>query len=660
MNRVIAASAAAAIGFAATVERKPFVDALARAGKVVEARNTIPVLSHVLLSCDAHGVLTIGATDLDLYLFEMVTVEHSAPGRVTAELKALAAAVKKMKGTRVRLQDIGGRLAVSDVETGATVRLATLPAADLADILERGTKPVDGAAFEMDAAALRADLERVGPAVSTEETRYYLNGVFFHRLNGTEQLRLAATDGHRLNVATVPLPSGAEDIGDSIVPRKAVGVLVGIMGKKAAGTVRLAFSPSMMLAEFGAFRLVSKLVDGTFPDYARVIPSSNAKRLTVDAPDLAQLAQGVASICSAKARAVVISAHPDYLVLSASDPENGSAAVVSQALAYEGEPVAIGFNAAYLSAALKLFDPAEPVTMELSDEAGPALLCQDRDRFLSVVMPMRCDPAAVTPEDVRKLNRTPLEIVDEELPEAVRRGDIATVRALVGKARDCLGSDYVARCRIKVIVALASGDDATAERFRQLRDWAETGARPALAAGPDHRFEPPASEPVEIEPQPQPLPEPEPQLEPQPEPEPVPAIEAAPEPVQEPQEAVEAPEPQPDALAALSERVARLERMLEGEISPAADVVQDLSPDPKLAALEAENAALRKMLRKSANRTQRLRVRLKSAERRLVAERTGDKPKPFNGLARVSASSRPATASIIASMARPMRQPVAA
>lgn len=443
---------AAAVGLCATVDRKSFADAAKAMKKIVEKRNTIPILSHVLVTLSADKV-TLQGTDLDLQLSVEIPAGCACAGSFTIEAFGLIDALAKLKGDSLFVRHLGSKVELSCNQTGARITLASLPATDFPHLKLQDA----GASFTMPESALVAALDSVSHAISTEETRYYLNGAFMHVTGDT--LKFIATDGHRLACYDAGLPEGAETLADAIVPTKAVKALLGIIGKKAAGYVSILQRGTSIQFSFGRFRLLTKIIDGTFPDYTRVIPNANDKRLSVDSPALVAALATVTATQTERTRAVALSAVDGQpLVLSTTSIENGRAATAIDAHHVGGE-IAIGFNAAYLVAAAKQFKGS--MTLVLADAAAPTRIeSVDRPELTLVLMPMRVDASVMTVADVDALNKSPMD----KLMEA--GGGAMGAKAFGLIQRDAVAylvasGTETARARqiVKTLAAINGGDD---------------------------------------------------------------------------------------------------------------------------------------------------------------------------------------------------------
>ncbi|MBA4007667.1 MAG: DNA polymerase III subunit beta [Erythrobacter sp.] len=372
----------------ATIERATLLRCLSHVQSVVERRNTIPILSNVLIDADAGGSVRVMATDLDLQVVEKMSASSvDQPGAITVSAHLLFDIARKLpEGSQVSLTTNDNRL---EVKAGrSNFKLPTLPRDDFPVIVE-GDLPTS---FELPARMLAELIDRTRFAISTEETRYYLNGIFLHVTDEDEPLlKAAATDGHRLARFTLQRPEGAAGMPDVIVPRKAVGELRKLLDEALDGNVLIDLSASKIrftLGGEGGVVLTSKLIDGTFPDYSRVIPTANDKLLKVDPKLFYSGVDRVATIATEKTRAVKIGLDHDRVTLSVTSPDNGTAAE-ELAADYKAEGLEIGFNANYLKDILGQID-ADTVELHLADAGAPTLIREnEKARALYVLMPMR-------------------------------------------------------------------------------------------------------------------------------------------------------------------------------------------------------------------------------------------------------------------------------
>jgi DNA polymerase-3 subunit beta len=364
----------------ATIERAVLLKSLGHVQSVVERRNTIPILSNVLMEAREDGSLRLMATDLDLQVDETIPANVSQAGATTVSAHTFFDIVRKLpEGSQVELTAAEGKMQV--IAARSRFNLSTLPRDDFPVIAE-GDLPTR---FELPAATLREVIEKTRFAISSEETRYYLMGIFFHVVD--DQMRAAATDGHRLARVTVARPDGADGMPDVIVPRKAVQELYRLL-EEVEGTVEISLSPTKIRFGLGTAILTSKLIDGTFPDYNRVIPTANDKLLKLDPKSFSAGVDRVSTIASEKTRAVKMSVDRDKVTLSVTSPENGVATEEVPA-DYSADGLEIGFNARYLLDILGEIE-GDTVEVHLADAAAPTLLREnDKSNALYVLMPMR-------------------------------------------------------------------------------------------------------------------------------------------------------------------------------------------------------------------------------------------------------------------------------
>ena len=372
----------------ATIERAKLLRCLSHVQSVVERRNTIPILSNVLIEAHGDGTVKIMATDLDLQVVESLDAASvETAGAITVSAHLLFDIARKLPdGSQVSLETAENRMAVKAGRS--RFQLPTLPRDDFPMIVE-GDLPTS---FELPARLLAELIDRTRFAISTEETRYYLNGIFLHVSDDDQPvLKAAATDGHRLARFTVPRPEGAAGMPDVIVPRKAVGELRKLLEESLDGNVEVDLSASKVrftLGGEGGVVLTSKLIDGTFPDYSRVIPTGNDKLLRLDPKSFYEGVDRVATIATEKTRAVKMGLDHDKVTLSVTSPDNGTAAEEVPA-DYASDSFEIGFNANYLKDILGQID-GDTVEMHLADAGAPTLIRQDeKSPALYVLMPMR-------------------------------------------------------------------------------------------------------------------------------------------------------------------------------------------------------------------------------------------------------------------------------
>lgn len=368
-----------------SIERSALLKAVSQAQSVVERRNTIPILANVLIEAEGNTA-TFRATDLDIEVLDRAPAVVERPGATTVSAVTLHEIVRKLPdGALVSLiEDAAtGRLTVQAGRS--TFSLATLPREDF-PVMASSDYQVN---FAAPAKMLRRLFDKSKFAISNEETRYYLNGVYMHVAQGEDgpSLRCVATDGHRLARIDAPLPDGAQGMAGVIVPRKTVGELRKLLDDDDA---QIAVSVSETKVRFATptITLTSKVIDGTFPDYARVIPTGNTRRLEVDAAEFAQAVDRVATVSSERSRAVKLQLDEDRLILSVNAPDSG-AAEEELAVAYGDERLEIGFNAKYLLEIASQVDRENAVFL-FNSKDDPTLMREGNDTSaVYVVMPMR-------------------------------------------------------------------------------------------------------------------------------------------------------------------------------------------------------------------------------------------------------------------------------
>src|SRR5215208_2113724 len=376
-----------------TIERAALLKALSHVQSVVERRTTIPILSNVLLRADSAGGagrLALSATDMDVEIVERVAARIERDGQTTAPAHTLYDIVRKLRdGAQIEIEIPGGRNEMVLRSGRSTFTLACLPPEDY-PVMSAGELPHR---FALTAADLRTLIDRTRFAISTEETRYYLNGIYLHATKSNEVpvVRAVATDGHRLARVELTAPEGAAGMPGIIVPRKTVLELRKLV-EEGDDEVQVELGETKIRCAIGQAALTSKLIDGTFPDYERVIPANNDKTLEIACKEFAEAVDRVSTISTERSRAVKLAVERGSLTVSATSPENG-AAVEELEARYDNASLEIGFNSRYLLditeqidgeyAQFLLFDAGSPtIVRDSASEASGA-------NALYVLMPMR-------------------------------------------------------------------------------------------------------------------------------------------------------------------------------------------------------------------------------------------------------------------------------
>ena len=368
-------------------DRATLLKALAHIQSVAEKRNTIPILANVMIAVK-DGQLRLTATDMEIAVVEQVAATTTRDGATTAPAGTLYEIVRKLPdGAMIELEHAGGEAQLALRAGRYATSLVALSTDDFPS-MTAGTLPHR---FHLSGLTLRGLIDRTKFAISTEETRYYLNGIYLHAAesDGVPVLRAVATDGHRLARVEEPLPEGAAGIPGVIVPRKTVAELRKLLDEES-GDIEVGLSDTRIQFTVGTVTLTSKLIDGTFPEYERVIPRDNDKVLRVGKKDFSDAVARVAAISSERSRPVKLSLARDLLVLSAASPEQGTATeeLDGDRVTYTAGPLEIGFQARYLN------DITDQITDKVeflfSDGSAPTVVRDSADSAaLYVLMPMR-------------------------------------------------------------------------------------------------------------------------------------------------------------------------------------------------------------------------------------------------------------------------------
>lgn len=367
------------------IERDALLAALRQVVDVVQSRNTIPVLGNLLLVAEG-GELRITGTDLDL----QATARVIAAGelRTTVDKDKLLAAVTSLKPGLLTFDKTGNDPLVIKQGRGQR-KLTTLPAEDF----PCRAQPENPAIFKLPAASLSRLFEATFCAMSKEEVRYYLGGVFLHIVDG--KLRAAATDGHRMIRAEMAAPEGTEALRDTIVPDKTVNHMRRILAK-ADGEVTVRVSDRAIQFEVGGAEIASKVIDGTFPDYERVVPGEQGNKLELARDALLDPVQAVAAVLSAegdkiKVRSVAFNLKEgdDGCEVTGQD-SGGTFAQEPLDVTYSGEPIRFGLNHGYAVSVGNIFSESAMLRLWIADPKAPIRVTSDKDPdLLAVIMPMR-------------------------------------------------------------------------------------------------------------------------------------------------------------------------------------------------------------------------------------------------------------------------------
>lgn len=367
-----------------TIERSALLSALSHVTNVVERRTTVPILSNVLIEA-RDGSVSFAATDLDIEIIDGATADVEVKGSLTAPAHTLYDIARKLpEGSQIKLESVGDGGRLSIVCGRSRYYLPILPSSDFPS-LGHGDF---GKSFELDRPALAKLIDKTRFAISMEETRFYLNGIYLHGAVGPSGpcLRAVATDGHRLALSDYPMPEGANEIVGVIIPRKTIMELRRLL-ESDDEVVEISVSETKIRFSLGRATLTSKVIDGTFPDYDRVIPKENPHLMVVNNADFARAVDRVSTMAVERLRPIKLSLEKSAVNLTFSNPETGEAREEVEAV-YDAEPIEIGFNAKYLmDIAAQVEKTAE---FYLRDSASPTLVRDGDDaNSLFVLMPLR-------------------------------------------------------------------------------------------------------------------------------------------------------------------------------------------------------------------------------------------------------------------------------
>lgn len=356
------------------VEQNDLASALAKVTGIIESKNSLPILSNVLLSAD-NDQLTIKATDLDIEVTTAVSCSVDKPGSTTLDAKLISDGVKRLaKGSHVNIDATDVRCEVSSGRR--KFKLGQLNAEDFPSIASDEYTST----FSLTCADLVGLFAKTAFAMSTEEVRYYLNGVYLHPTD--LGITTVSTDGYRLARAWV---DQEEDFPAIIVPRKAV---VSVRNVFLDGDVSVSVSDRKVKFDDGNTVIVSKVIDGTFPDYTRIIPKDLPNNFRVDAVEFASATASVAIVCEdKKSRSVAMQIGSDTISLDVAGHDNEAEDVIDAEVT--GEEIRIGFNSRYLADAMAQADGGE-MNVHYKGAMDPALMKPtDDENMLIVIMPTR-------------------------------------------------------------------------------------------------------------------------------------------------------------------------------------------------------------------------------------------------------------------------------
>ena len=367
------------------VNSTDLLKALSHIHGIVEVRHTLPILSNIIITTNDNS-LSLSSTNLDIFCSDDLEAEVGQNGSTSVSASTFYEIVKRLPS--------GSEIHASLSEEDSTLvlkcgrskfNLTTISPDDFPKISHDDLN----IQFVLSATELKRMIDKTKFAISNEETRYYLNGVFLHQTqkNSIDILRAVATDGHRLAQYDIPLPQGAKDMNGIIIPKKMIQELRRVLDD-ANGDINIQLNENKIKFSFNNMQIISKVIDGTFPDYTKVIPQSNDKSITTNNDELKKAIDRVSTVSLEKSRAVKLSLSNNLLSLNVNSHDLGNASEDLE-IDYSYDNIEIGFNSKYLLDITSQIQGKE-VQILLSDSASPALITDpDQDGVIFVLMPMR-------------------------------------------------------------------------------------------------------------------------------------------------------------------------------------------------------------------------------------------------------------------------------
>ncbi len=370
------------------INSSDLLKALSHIHGIVEVRHTLPILSNIILKAKDNE-LTLSSTNLDIYCADKIKAEVSLAGEISVSAITFFEIVKRLpSGSEVVMTMEEGENEIILKCGRSKFNLSTLKTDDFPIISDNDLSTN----FVLSADELIRIIDKTKFAVSNEETRYYLNGIFLHKAdrNSIQFLRAVATDGHRLAQYDIPLPQGAEEITGIIIPKKTIFELRKVLDD-ANGDVSISLNENKIKFAFNDLKIISKVIDGTFPDYTKVIPQNNNKNFKTNNNELKNAIDRVSAVAAneeSKSKAIKLSLEDNKLNLSVESQSKGSANELID-ISYDGDKVDIGFNSKYIIDICNEVD-GEEVDISLLDSVSPAIILDKTDENLFfVLMPMR-------------------------------------------------------------------------------------------------------------------------------------------------------------------------------------------------------------------------------------------------------------------------------
>ena len=355
---------------------------------IVEVRHTLPILSNIVLLAE-NNELSLSSTNLDIFCSDKINAEIMTSGEISVPAITFFEIVKRLPSGSDVILSMGDEDTELILKCGRSkFNLSTLRTEDFPILSDKDLSTN----FVISADELSRMIDKTKFAISNEETRYYLNGIFFHKAesNSIKFLRAVATDGHRLAQYDIPLPQGAEEITGIIIPKKTVFELRKVLDD-ADGDVSVSLNENKIKFSFNNLKIISKVIDGTFPDYTKVIPQNNDKKFKTNNSELKNAIDRVSAVAineETKSKAIKLTIENNKLNLSVESQSKGSAKEEID-ISYSNEKVDIGFNSRYLLDICNEVDGDE-IDVNLLDSISPAIILDKTDENLFfVLMPMR-------------------------------------------------------------------------------------------------------------------------------------------------------------------------------------------------------------------------------------------------------------------------------
>lgn len=359
-----------------TISKQSFIDALAQVQHVVSNKNTLPILSNVLIEAE-NGRLKLTTTDLDVGIHGSVEAQIEKEGTTTLPVKRLASIIKELPAETVSVSVDSKNHA--SIESGPSFfKIIGLGSEEFPEL----PKFAEAKQFTISQAVLADALKKTSYAISNDETRYVLNGIFTSFKDG--KMSLVATDGRRLALVENELDFPASHECEVIIPSKAVSELQRML--TGEGDIKLSLTDSQISFEVEGSYLVSKLIEGNYPNYRQVIPSNTTERLQVSREAFLETVNRVSILATEKSNSVKLSFSENAVDVKANTQDVGEA-VERIDVQYTGKEFSIAFNPEFLMAPLRRLSD-EDVYLDLIDEMSPGVI-RLNDSFLYVIMPMR-------------------------------------------------------------------------------------------------------------------------------------------------------------------------------------------------------------------------------------------------------------------------------